>query len=160
RVITRADLSTAGDGKLVSIQHYDQLGRVRLTRELEDAAQSATDEATGIKVQTRYRYSGANSYVLVSNAYRAATSNAAGSETTMGWTRSKFDIAGKAIEVQTFSGATLPAPWDSNTISTGTVTTAYDANFTTVTDQAQNSRRSVTDALGRLIRVDEPDLSG
>jgi len=160
RVITRADLSTAGDGKLVSIQHYDQLGRVRLTRELEDAAQSATDEATGIKVQTRYRYSGANSYVLVSNAYRAATSNAAGSETTMGWTRSKFDIAGKAIEVQTFSGATLPAPWDSNTISTGTVTTAYDANFTTVTDQAQKSRRSVTDALGRLIRVDEPDLSG
>ena len=161
RVITRSDLNEPGDGKLVSIQHYDQLGRVRLSRQLEDAVpQSETDENAGIKVQTRYRFSGSNSYLLVSNPYRTATSAAATSESGMGWTRSKSDNAGRIIEVQTFGGAALPAPWESNSTSTGTVTTAYDANFTTASDQAQKQRRSVTDALGRLIRVDEPDLNG
>jgi YD repeat-containing protein len=158
RLITRSDLTAVGDGKLVTIEQYDQLGRVRLRRQLEDAAsQSATDETTGIKVQTRYRLSGSNSFVLVSNPYRAATSGAATAEPTMGWTRSKSDNAGRTIEVQTFGGVGLPAPWGAN--STGTVTSAYDANFTIVTDQAQKQRRSMTDGLGRLIRVDEPDLN-
>jgi RHS repeat-associated protein len=161
RVITRTDLTTVNDGKLVSIQHYDQLGRVRLSRRLEDSSsQSATDENAGIKVQTRYRYSGANSYVLVSNAYRAATSGAASAEQTMGWTRTKSDDAGRVMEVQTFSGAALPAPWGSNSTSTGTVNTAYDANFTNVSDQTQKQRRSMFDGLGRLLRVDEPNASG
>lgn len=43
---------------------------------------------------------------------------------------------------------------------TGAVITDYDTNFTTVTDQAGKVRRSIVDALGRLIRVDEPDGSG
>ena len=64
------------------------------------------------------------------------------------------------IEVQTFGGATLPAPWGSNTTSTGTVTTAYDTEFTTVTDQAGKVRRSMTNGLGQLARVDEPTTSG
>jgi RHS repeat-associated protein len=161
RVITRSDLTTSGDGKLVSIQHYDQLGRVRLSRQLEDAStQSATDETKGIKVQMRYRFSEPNSYVLVSSPYRADTSSAASGDTTMGWTRSKTDNAGRVVEVQTFGGSSLPAPWGSNTTTTGTVTTAYDANISTVSDQAQKQRRSVVDGLGRLIRVDEPNASG
>ena len=40
------------------------------------------------------------------------------------------------------------------------VTSTYAANATTVTDQAGKLRRSVSDGLGRLIRVDEPDASG
>ena len=35
--------------------------------------------------------------------------------------------------------------------------TDIDANATTVTDQAGKQRRSITNALGQLIRVDEPD---
>ena len=160
RVIVKSDLNVAGDSKLVSIQHYDQLGRLRLSRQLEDSAtESATDETTGIKVQTRYLYSGANSFQLVSNAYRAATSSAAGSEQTMGWTRSKMDVAGRVLEVQTFGGATLPSPWGTNSSSTGTISTTYNANFTTVADQAGKLRRSMVDGLGRLVRVDEPDAS-
>jgi RHS repeat-associated protein len=160
RVITRSDLNAAYDGKLVSIQHFDQLGRLRLARQLEDAAtQSATDETTGIKVQTRYSFSGSSSYRISSNPYRAPTSGAASAEPTMGWTRSKFDNGGRAIEVGSFSGSSLPAPWGSNSSSTGVVTTAYDANYTTVTDQAGKVRRSLMDALGRLIRVDEPNAS-
>lgn len=178
RVIVRADQVTLGDGKLVKIQHYDQLGRIRLARQLEDAAtQSAYDETTGIKVQTRYVISNpcqptstptclaANSsvlgsYQLVSNPYRATTSSGASSETTMGWTRSRNDKGGRTIAVETFSGASLPGPWGANSSSTGTVITAYDANATTVTDQAGKVRRSVADGLGRLSRVDEPDING
>ncbi|MEW6126587.1 MAG: RHS repeat-associated core domain-containing protein [Acidobacteriota bacterium] len=156
RVISRSDLTTLGDGKLVSIKHYDQLGRLRLSRQLEDAAtQSATDEMQGIKVQTRYAFSGANSYALSSNPYRANTSGQATTEETMGWSRSKSDNGGRLIEAETFSGTALPAPWGSSAASTGKVVTGYDANVTTVTDQASKKRRSTIDGLGRLTQVEE-----
>jgi RHS repeat-associated protein len=158
RVVTRSDLKIKGDGKLVSISHYDQLGRIRLQRRLEDSSdsQSFSSETAGIKVQTRYLTIAGNSYVLTSNAYRAATSTAAGSESTMGWTLIQSDIAGRIVEVKTFEGTGLPAPWGSSTSSTGAVTMTYDGYLTTVTDQAQKLRRSKVDSLGRLVRVDEP----
>jgi YD repeat-containing protein len=159
RVIVRSDLDAAYDGKLLTVRHFDQLGRVRLTRQLEDSDLSATDETVGIKVQTRYSYSGSNSYKLVSNPYRAATSAAAGAEATMGWTRSKADKGGRTAEVRSYSGSGLPAPWGTNAATTGAATTAYDANSTTITDQAGKVRREVTDALERLIRVDEPNTN-
>ncbi len=158
KVIVRSDLTNAGDAKLVSIQHYDQMGRVRLSRTLENAAtESETSETSGVKVQTRYLYSGSNSYQLVSNPYRAQYSHQAPGEPSMGWTRSKTDNGGRSVEAQTFDGAALPAPWGGNTSSSGAVTTAYDAEFTTVTDQAGNVRRSIVNGLGQLARVDEPD---
>jgi RHS repeat-associated protein len=154
RVISRRDLSAVGDRKLVSVMHYDQLGRVRLSRTLEDSTtQSPSNEEHGLKVQTRYTYSGTNSYQLVSNPYRAATSSAASGEYTMGWSRTKLDQGGRVIESQTFGGATLPAPWGANTTSTGTVTTAYDADRVLVTDQAGKQRISETNALGQLGNV-------
>src|SRR5205814_569361 len=82
------------------------------------------------------------------------------SEIIMGWTRTRTDRTGRTIEVQTFGGTSLPWPWGSSSTTTGTLTTAYDANFTTVTDQASKVRRSKSDGLGRLERVDEPDSSG
>lgn len=161
RVVVRSDINGAGDGKLVSIKHYDQLGRVRLVRTLEDATpQGETDETAGVKVQTRYAYGDPTgdpyNYTLVSNPYRAAYSSAAGSELTMGWSRTKADRAGRVVEVQKFAGSGLPAPWGANSAGAGRVTTAYDAEYVTVTDQAMRPRRSAADALGRLVRVDEP----
>ncbi len=157
RVITRSDQNALNDGKLVSIQHYDQLGRIRLTRQLEDSAtQDATDETQGIKVQTRYKYSGANNYQVSSHPYREAFSWQAPAA-AMDWNRAKADNGGRLIEVQKFGGNSLPEPWSNNTSGTGQVITTYDANLTTVTDQAGKVRRSVTDGLGRLVRVDEPD---
>jgi RHS repeat-associated protein len=156
RVITRSDQIARDDGKLVTIQHYDQLGRLRLARQLENATtQSPYDETAGIKSQSRYRFSGANSYTLTTNPYRATTSGAATGETTMGWSRTKRDNGGRLVEVEAFNGATLPAPWGNNTSSSGVVLTQYDANTTTVTDQAGKIRRSLTDGLGRLIEVIE-----
>ena len=77
----------------------------------------------------------------------------------MGWTRSKSDNGGRVIEVGTFSGSSLPAPWGVNANSTGVVTTAYDGSYTTVTDQAGKVRRSKVNTLGQLVRVDEPNTS-
>jgi hypothetical protein len=161
RVIVRADLEVKGDGKRVSIQHYDQLGRVRLTRTLEDSTtQSPYNEQDGIKVQTRYLFNGNYTYQISSNPYRAATSALATMEESMGWTRSKTVNTGKHNEIETFAGTSLPAPWGSNTNSTGVVITDVDANATTVTNQAGKQRRSIENALEQLIRVDEPDSSG
>ncbi|MEO8573807.1 MAG: hypothetical protein ABI481_07540 [Pyrinomonadaceae bacterium] len=50
-VVARSDLETVGDETKVATQFYDQLGRVRLSKTLEDAStQSAANEADGIKV--------------------------------------------------------------------------------------------------------------
>jgi hypothetical protein len=114
-----SDLEVKGDGKNAAIQHYDQLGRIRLSRTLENAAtEDPYNEATGIKVQTRYAYQAptdpANSngaYTLTSNPYRAVTSGGASGETTMGWTRSYSNKTGWHSEATTYSGANLPAPW-------------------------------------------------
>lgn len=160
RVIVRSDLATLGDGRKVAVQHYDQLGRVRLSRSIENiATESPYEETHGIKVETRYQTVNPNSYQLNSNPFRAATATQATNEPTMGWTRSKSWNTGRKQEVETFTGASLPAPWGTNSSSTGVVTTDIDANATTVTDQAGRLRRSITNALGQLIRIDEPNGS-
>lgn len=167
-VVVKSDLETKDDGRKVATQFYDQLGRVRLSKTLEDAStQSATNETDGIKVQTRYATTNSGgtgyTYQLTSNPYRADFSYNAGSETTMGWTRSKALNTGRHSEVETFSGSALPQPFVSsgyNTASTGVAQTDVDASATTVTDQAGKVRRSITNGLGQLVRVDEPTSSG
>jgi YD repeat-containing protein len=57
------------------------------------------------------------------------------------------------VEVATFDGATRPTA--SATNWNGRVQTQYLANETTVTDQANKVRRSLTDGLGRLSKVYE-----
>lgn len=159
-VIVRSDLTTVGDGKIVTIQHTDQLGRIRLSRALENpATQSATDETAGIKVQTRYATTSTNTYTAVSKPYRADTSTAASSEYTMGWARETADRSGRAVESQTFDGSGLPAPWGASTNSMGVSTIAYDANYTTTTDPAGKIKRTRTNGLGQLDRTDEPNSS-
>ena len=93
--------------------------------------------------------------VTLSSSPRRSTASS-----TDSWSRVTNDVAGRVIEVATFGGATQPAWSGTSGVFTGAVTTAYEANFTTVTDQAGKVRRSMVDALGRLRRVDEPDGSG
>ena len=71
-----------------------------------------------------------------------------------GWTRIKLDHLGRVVEVGHFSGANKPSA--GATPTWGTTTTAYDTEYTTVTDPAGKKRRSRIDGLGRLVRVDEP----
>ncbi len=153
-IVVRSDLKTKGDGKKVATQFFDQLGRVRLSKTLEDAAtQSATNETDGIKVQTRYKTVSGYTYHLTSNPYRADYSYNE-TDATMGWTLATSWSNGKRSEIQTFSGAGLPVAFDgSNTASTGTVRTDIDADRTLVTDQAGKQRVSKTNALGQLKEV-------
>ncbi|MBK7706127.1 MAG: RHS repeat protein [Acidobacteria bacterium] len=76
----------------------------------------------------------------VSNPYRPLASE------PLLWTESKYDSLGRVTEVKT--------PDDAKAL------TSYLGNTTTVTDQAGAMRRSVTDALGHLVRVDEPNSAG
>ncbi len=62
------------------------------------------------------------------------------------WTESFYDSLGRAIKVKTPDGAEA--------------TTSYFGNTVTVTDQSGKKRRSVTNALGQLIRIDEPNDAG
>ena len=167
RVITRSDLFAKGDGKKIAVQHFDQLGRVRLSRQIENAAiEDPYNEQHGIKIETRYRYDNPTdptnsngTYTLTSNPYRAATSGAAANEATMGWKVEYEDRTGNLSTTETFSGATLPAPWGSNSNSTGFFKEEEDVNATTSTDEAGKKRRTVKDALDNLTRVDEPDAN-
>ncbi len=69
--------------------------------------------------------------------------------------RMTLDDLGRVIEVATFSGVNRPPDAETNSDWAGSVTTSYNANQATVTDQAGKKRRSETDALGRLIKVTE-----
>ncbi|MBV9266954.1 MAG: RHS repeat protein, partial [Acidobacteriaceae bacterium] len=163
RVTVARDRDALNDGLLVNVTTYDELGRVALTQQLENAAtQNPTDPTAGIKVQTRYLYSGSNLYKLVSNPYRAATSSVAGGESTMGWTVTTYDQEGRPVSVQSFGGSALPAAWGGgNTNSSGSIATSYSAQNTTVTDQAGHARMSTVDGLGRLVQViEDPATSG
>ena len=148
RVIVQKDLDASRS--LVTVTDYDQLGRIRLTRQLESGNQSADDDNAGIKVQTRTLTSGALTYMLVSNPFRAATSGAAAQESGMGWTLTTMDQGQRVQSVQSFDGSALPAPWGNNGSTSGTVQTVYDGPATTVTDQTGNSRSTMINALSKL----------
>jgi RHS repeat-associated protein len=129
---TSGDLTTFADGLLTSVLIYDGLGRTIETRKLEP----------GGYITTTQSYDSMGRAKTVSNPFRATSENTYGTAVT------SYDALSRVISVASF---------DKNNASTGAVTTEYLANKVTVTDQAGKKRRSVTDGLGRLIRVDEPD---
>ena len=175
RMIVRSDLSgRAGSGELVTVADYDQTGRVSQTRTWESGAPPMPGEGADrnahcaaypsdsdsdrkvIKVKTHDQYVNTGSapghYTWTSNPYRQT------GDATMGWTRTRADQLGRVVEVGLFGGTTKPSA--SATPTLGKTTTVYDAEFTTVTDAANNKRRSRLDGLGRLVRVDEPNSTG
>jgi RHS repeat-associated protein len=160
----RSDLNS-GDGALTWVYRYDDLGRPRLTQQMEAPQGSVPNETVGIKVQTRHIEQGGQ-YRLVSNPFRASVSTAATSESTMGWTLTGYDTMGRVSAVRDFGSATAPA-WTQTTGGSGATTTVYSAStatntfgsLVTVTDPAGKQKETVTDGLGRLTNVIE-DPSG
>jgi hypothetical protein len=55
----KQDQDTTGDGALITVTDYDPLGRVRLTRQLENSSQRADDDTAGIKSADAGRLKGA-----------------------------------------------------------------------------------------------------
>jgi len=145
-VQVRSDLNSLGDLALSNTTYFDQLGRVR-----------QTSDPAGNIVQTRYytpppgQTGNGYSYKVFSNPY------VTGSEPTMGWHLTTFDRNGRTISLQHFSGSALPSPWSGgNASSSGTVSTSYSSNATTVTDESTTvTRVSYQDGLGRLNQVTE-----
>lgn len=146
QVIVAADLNAENDKLLKTRTTVDMLGRPVLTEQTEDG--------TNYTISVKNAYLNMGRVTLTSSALRSTAS------TTDSWTRITNDNGGRVTEVATFGGATQPAWSGTAGVYTGSVTSAYAGNSTTVTDQAGKVRRSIVDAAGRLIRVDEPDASG
>jgi RHS repeat-associated protein len=143
QVIIASDLFAENDKLLKVRTTTDALNRPVLSEQTEDGS--------NYTISTKTAYLDMGRVTLTSSAMRAATSS------TDSWTRVTKDSAGRVVEVANFAGATQPAWTGTAGVFTGAVTTAYDANFSTVTDQGGKLRRSMVDGLGRLLRVDEPD---
>jgi RHS repeat-associated protein len=121
---------------LVTTAVYDGLGRTRQT-------QLNSNPGCVVKVDTTFDAIGRKE--TVSNPYCTT------GDPTYGITKFKYDALSRTTRV---------IPPDGNEASdTNVVQTTYSGNTVTVTDQAGKKIKSETDALGRLIRVWEPDLN-
>jgi RHS repeat-associated protein len=161
-VVTQSDVESYNDLRSVSILHYDELGRLRLARQLEttvsDPATAAADETAGIKVDTKYVFATNHHEAWVSNPYRNSETTAP----TRGWTAKRLDKVGRVCVEERFAGASDPTVASNCTPSSGTTGASvysYDAtlNYTlqTVTDAAGKTRSLYQDVMGRLIAVRE-----
>ena len=129
-VTTTSDRNSNNDNGLVSKLVYDGFGRTSETRQYEDSTNY---------IVTQQQYDPLGRPDKVSNPFRPYLSE------TAVWTTAVFDTLGRVTSVTTPDSAV--------------VTTAYSGNAVTITDQAGKLRRRITDALGRLARVDEPNSS-
>jgi RHS repeat-associated protein len=165
-IVTQTDVEAFNDLRNVTVSHYDQLGRIRLTQQLEttvsDPATAAADEAAGIKADTKYVFSTDRNETWVSNPYRNSESTAP----TRGWTVKRLDNAGRVCVEEWFAGASDPTVATNCTPSSGTTGAtiySYDAalayTLQTVTDPAGKRRDLYHDALARLIAVREDPVT-
>ena len=129
-ITTTSDLNTNNDNGLINKVLYDGLGRTTETRQYEGGSNY---------IATQQQYDGLGRAFKSSNPFRPWQGESAL------WTTSVFDSLGRVISV------TTP---DSSVVSS-----SYSGNTVTVTDQAGKSRKSVTDALGRLMAVYEDPSS-
>ncbi|MFN0140934.1 MAG: RHS repeat domain-containing protein, partial [Pyrinomonadaceae bacterium] len=134
RIESKSDLNTLNDNLLKSESFYDGLGRTTEARKYED---------NGGYVATQTQYDALSRPHRQSNPFRPSEINA---NNPILWTQSYFDALGRVTKAKTPDNAE--------------VNTSYSGTATTVTDQAGKQRRSITNALGQLIRVDEPDGNG
>jgi RHS repeat-associated protein len=125
-------------------KYFDNLGRVKRTRSVDAAGDDYT--------LTCYDNMGRVS--KVTNPFRSYSTQTCSTTTGLDWTSASYDAEGRVTEVTTPDTAHVDTAYAlaSSGSQIGTVVT--------VTDQASKVRRSVTNALGELIRIDEPTTSG
>ena len=120
----------------VGYSSYDGLGRTIRTQ--------SVDSAGDVFVDTEYDNMGR--VKRTTNPYRSGD--------TIYWTTNTYDDLGRVTAVTTPDNAVVNTAYSLSTTGSqiGTVVTA--------TDQAGKLRRSITNALGQLTRVDEPNDAG
>lgn len=131
KVTVTSDLNTFGDNSVKAESFYDGLGRTTESRKYE---------AGGGYVTTLTEYDALSRVKRVTNPYRPLLSE------PQLWTTSVYDALGRITSITTPDNAV--------------VQTAYSGNVLTATDQAGKQQRSITNGLGQLTRVDEPDAAG
>lgn len=129
-ITTTSDLNANNDNLLVSKALYDGLGRTMESRQYEGGTNY---------IASQQQYDALGRVNKTSNPFRPWHSE------TAVWTTTVFDALGRVVSVTTPDSAV--------------VSSSYSGNSTTVTDQAGKTRKSVSDALGRLITIYE-DPSG
>jgi YD repeat-containing protein len=135
--ITKTQLATP-DPSIISSVIYDGLGRVKTGSLDSDPAGADITDTT---------YDNLGRKLTASNPHRSTQSP------TDGVTTYQYDALGRMIQVAPQDGT---SPTSSMACLANNVCTQYQGNATIVTDQAGKQRRSISDALGRLIEVDEP----
>lgn len=118
---------------LSQYQYSDKLGRPSRTFRSEGGT-----PVTWIVTDTQYDSLGR--VWRTSNSYRAASLSDPVNPLGL-WTTTQYDSLGRALSITTPDGASIIS--------------SYAGNELTVTDQAGNTKRNVTDAFGRLVRVTE-----
>ena len=127
RIVTAtSDLHAGNDNVLKNQTEYDGLGRTVRTRQYEGGSNY---------IATETQYDALGRAHKVSNPFRPWLYE------TPVWTTTQFDALGRVTTMTTPDNAV--------------VSTAYNGNSVTVTDQAGKTRRSVTDSLGRVVAVYE-----
>jgi len=127
RIVTvSSDKDVVDDNLLVSKVEYDQMGRTIAQRQYEGG-----DHYIVTKTE----------YDALGRPYKTSYPFRPWQGETPVWTTTAFDALGRVLTVTTPDNAV--------------VGTSYSGNTVTVTDQAGKARKSVTDALGRLIEVYE-----
>jgi RHS repeat-associated protein len=124
---------------LEAYEYYDKLGRPSRAFLNEGSTYLTTDVQYDLMGRSWRK----------SNPYRTTSLNAAINPDNH-WTTNAYDYLGRVTSVTTSDGAVVTSAYS------GSTSTPLGP-MVTVTDQAGRLRRSLTDALGRLSRVDEPD---
>ncbi len=121
-----------------SLQFFDGLGNAvrAFTYENQDANNQWLTADT--------QYDSLGRAARVSNPYRSAGCTSAVNPSG-NWTATAFDALSRVLSGTTPDNAVMA--------------TSYSGATVTVTDQAGKQRRTMADALGRLLRVDEPDAN-
>jgi RHS repeat-associated protein len=167
------------DGSTTHFYYSDSLQGNQLTNGLHYFTNTSTQldatrfvdsyrffDGRGAVTQTFDNYTAANGwsaqdveYDVMGRAYRSSNPYYSGGYGSVGinptglWTTRTFDNLDRVTQVTMPSG-------DAQSPTTATVAMSYAGIFTTLTDQAGKQRRQKTDALGRVIRLDEPDANG
>lgn len=143
RVLSDEDASRAIETR----KYFDNLGRA-VRGFLYDGSPS-----TPWLVTDTY-YDNMGRVTKVSNPYRVSSPSGSVPASCSSCTTSAYDALGRVISVTTPDSAQV-------TTSYGALTSGSILGTTVLaTDQSGKKRRSLTDSLGRLVRVDEPDASG
>lgn len=137
-------------------KYFDKLGRT-VRSFLYDGAGSMPWSVTDTY------YDSLGRVAQVSHPYRASTPSAGVPTTCYLCTTSGYDALGRVLSVTTPDNAQVSTSYGANTSTNGTLGTTVTVTdqFCKVTDSTciKRQRRSLTDALGRLVRVDEPDTN-